>query len=312
MAIQRSSIKTQLPLPFRTLDGASLSADIVRIEMQYDDSSSSAGSCEMLLEVDGETCAAIVAQEWFHCFGSVRLNQATFEPDRPAELLVALRPAIVRGLVSQGLDAEDVLDALLPTDESEGSSLSKQLRQTESWLALELKQSVEQPDDADAGGRLTISLRTNWRETTARNSVSASSLYAQTQRYLEAKGLVVEPVNDELMRLRFYTDEAEWGSVIQVEEAARTIVLYSVFPTAIPSALREETALAFIGENYGSTSGSYEMDTEDGELRYRTTIALGAGRDLDVGLAAAALSDHLEVMKHFVPIVSDVIAQSGL
>ncbi|NBC68511.1 YbjN domain-containing protein [Paenibacillus sacheonensis] len=311
MAIQRSSVKTQLPLLFRTLDGASLSAVIVHIELHYDDSGSAAGSCEMLLEVDGETCAAIVAQEWFHCFGSVRLNQATFEPGRPAELLVALRPAIVRGLISQGMDAEDVLDALLPSGESAKSSLSVQLKQTESWLALELKQLVQQPEEGDENGRLTISLRTNWREKTAHDPVRATPLYAQMQRYLEAKALIVEPVNDELMRLRFYTDEAEWGSVIQVEEAARTIVLYSVFPTAIPSALREETALAFIGENYGSTSGSYEMDIEDGELRYRTTIALGAGQDLDVGLAAAALSDHLEVMKRFVPVVSEVIEQSG-
>ncbi|THF76868.1 type III secretion system chaperone family protein [Cohnella fermenti] len=320
MAIQHSTIKTSLPVRFLALDGSELRAVLNRIELRYDDAAPGdpIGSCELLLEVDEAARRAIAENEWFHLFRGVRLSEASFDPEHPARMTVSLRPALLRRLAAQGLDAEGVLDAFIPSNGA--APLSALLQQTESWLALELKQEVALPSELQDEGALSASLRTSWRDALggeggqlsphSSDSAAASSLYDQMLHYLEAKGLTVEPVNDSLMRMRFYTEEAEWGSVIQVDEDARLLVLYSVFPTAIPAPLREETALAFIGENYGSLLGSYEMDTSDGELRYRTTVP--ADRELNVSLVAAALSDHLKVMKHFVPIVASVIEESGL
>ncbi|MCY1460016.1 hypothetical protein D9M71_775370 [compost metagenome] len=98
--------------------------------------------------------------------------------------------------------------------------------------------------------------------------------------------------------------------MFHVDEAARLCLIYSVFPTAIPDPLREETALAFMGENYGSILGCYEMDHRDGELRYRSTLSFG--KTFDVSILAAALTDHLRVMEHFIPIVQEVLEQGTL
>ncbi|RUS45914.1 hypothetical protein [Cohnella sp. AR92] len=315
MANQRSTLNTKLPVQLLALDGTSIPATAIHIALQYQDS---VGSCEMTLEVGGATAQAILEQEWFHLFASARLDQASFEPDRPVRLLVSLRPAIVRKLAAQGLDAEDVFNALLPNADAAALPLSVPLKQAESWLAIELKQELALPEELTNEGTISIGLRTNWREKLAvgpglregSGTKSSVSLYAQMESYLSSKGLKAEPINEELMKLRFHAEEAEWGCVVQVDEDARLLVLYSVFPHAIPAPLREETALAFMGENYGSLLGNYEMDTEDGELRYRSTIP--AGPELDYGILSAVLAEHLNVMRHFIPIIADVSEQNGL
>lgn len=322
MPSHRSAIQTHLPVRFRTLNGDSLPAVLNRIELRYDadsadDPSDAVGACELLLDVDGDALQAILAEEWFHLFRGVRLDRATFDADGGARLLVALRPALLRRLASQALDAEDVFDALLPSADASAVPLSAALGQSESWMALELTQTVALPEALAADGTVAAKMRAGWRDVvggmpeakpTAEDA--APSLFDQVLGYLEAKQLAVEPAGDSHLRLRFHTDDAAWGSVVRVDEDARLVVLYSVFPTAIPAPLREETALAFIGEHYGSVLGCYEMDPNDGELRYRTAVTVEAW--LDPSRFAAALSEHLTVMKRFVPIVEEVVRESGL
>lgn len=329
MPSHRSAIQTNMPVRFRTLNGDALPAVVNRIELRYDAAPDSGrdrangspdviGSCELLLEVDGDALQAILAEEWFHLFRGVRQGRATFDADRGGRLLVALRPALLRRLAAQALDAEDVFDALLPSADANAVPLSVPLGQTESWMALELTQTIALPEELAAEGSVSTTMRTGWRDAafgTADANPSpdadvASSLYDQVLDYLEARQLAVEPSGDAHLRLRFHTDDAAWGSVIRVEEDARLVVLYSVFPAAIPAPLREETALAFIGEHYGSLLGCYEMDPNDGELRYRTAVTVESR--LDPSRFAAALSEHLAVMKRFVPIVEEVVRESGL
>lgn len=327
MPNQRSVIQTNLPVRFRTLSGDALSAVVSRIELRYDaadfgpgseDASPDVtGSCELLIEVGGETLQAIVREEWFHLFHNVRQGLATFEADRGAKLRLALRPAMLRKLATLELDAEDVLDALLPSADANSSPLSPALVQTESWLAIELKQTIGLPEELAAEGSLAATMRTEWREIVAGTTdadadekKASTSLYDQVMSYLEAKQLSVEPASESHLKLRFHTDDAEWGSVIRVDEEEMFVVLYSVFPVAIPAPLREESALAFMGEHYGNVLGCYEMDPGDGELRYRTSLQARTG--LDPSLFAAALSEHLTVMKRFVPIVEEVIRKNGL
>lgn len=322
MPSHRSAIQTNMPIRFRTLDGDLLSAVLNRIELRYDADSADdppyvGGACELLLDVDGDALQAILAEEWFHLFRGVRLDRATFDADGGARLLVALRPALLRRLASQASDAEDVFDALLPSADANAVPLSVPFGQSESWMALELTQAIALPDALASDGAVAAKMRAGWRDVVGGTPDAkpaaedvASSLYDQTLSYLEAKGLAVEPGGDSHLRLRFHTDDAAWGSVVEVNEDARLVVLYSVFPTAIPAPLREETALAFIGEHYGSVLGCYEMDPNDGELRYRSAVSVE--ERLDPSRFAAALSEHLTVMKRFVPIVEEVVRESGL
>lgn len=316
MSNQQSTITTELPIQLQTLTGSALFVIVKRITLQYDGESS---SCEMQLEISGETCQCILEDEWFHLFRSTRVNLATFEPDQPVQLLVALRPSITRQLAAQGLDAEDIFNELLPNTHS-AARLTVQLNHTECWIALELKQTVMLPNELEEG-TLNIKLRTSWSNELSVTPTSEGldqqhhdqqaiiPLREQITRYLEGLSLKVEQIDSELLRLPFHTDTTNWISLFRIDEASRLCVIYSIFPTMIPAYLREETALAFMAENYGSIMSSYEMDNEDGELRYRTTLTVG--KELDISLLAAALAEHLQVMEHFIPIIQDVLNQGS-
>lgn len=58
----------------------------------------------------------------------------------------------------------------------------------------------------------------------------------------------------------------------QEREEQQQIVFYSVFPVRVPGERMADVAEFIIRANYGMIIGNFEMDYNDGEIRYKTSV----------------------------------------
>jgi hypothetical protein len=71
-----------------------------------------------------------------------------------------------------------------------------------------------------------------------------------------------------------------WKFYAQVVDEQDLILLYSVCPLRVPPDRRFEVSQFLTGANYGLAAGNFELDFEDGEIRYKTALHLqGDGID---------------------------------
>lgn len=73
-----------------------------------------------------------------------------------------------------------------------------------------------------------------------------------------------------------------WLMYVQVVEEAALLAFYSVLPTPVPRARRAAVAEFLTRANYGLSLGNFEMDFDDGEVRAKVVLAVGAHPPDDV------------------------------
>jgi len=304
-----TQIKTDAPAEFAALSGETVAARLKRIVFRPQ---GGGAFCEISLEIGGDAAKNILENEWFHLFRGMMSELPAFDFEAPFELRAALRPGLAARILREGGDAETVLHALLPAGSGEGKAAGGDLRHTECWLALELVQRVELPEEL-AGGVLKQGIRTIWREQLGKAQSadqggpgpSPAPLVDQVEACLQDKQLKYERLDERLIRLRFHSERGEWVTLIRIEPEEEMVILYSVFPELVPEQLRPNFALRFMSENYELTAGSFEMDEEDGELRFRSALMCGGG--IDPGEFGAALTEQLTVMEHYLPVVAQML-----
>ena len=66
-----------------------------------------------------------------------------------------------------------------------------------------------------------------------------------------------------------------WWVHVWVREAEQQVLVYSVYPTLVPAARRDDVARFVHRANFGSILGNFELDLDAGEVRYKTSIEVG-------------------------------------
>jgi hypothetical protein len=72
------------------------------------------------------------------------------------------------------------------------------------------------------------------------------------------------------------TDDASWPLVVLADEEDQVVICYSVFPGRVPPGRRRAAAELLTRVNYGLAVGVFELDLDDGEVRLRTSLDVGA------------------------------------
>ncbi len=67
-------------------------------------------------------------------------------------------------------------------------------------------------------------------------------------------------------------DFLEWNVIVRVFNRTERVMIYSLFPEAVPPALRPRFCLLLTNINFGLLLGNFEMDLQDGELRFKTSM----------------------------------------
>lgn len=78
-------------------------------------------------------------------------------------------------------------------------------------------------------------------------------------------------------------ETGEWALSLRVIEDGRQVICYSFPELDVPADRREDIAILLTRINFGLVLGCFELDLDDGEVRYRTAL------DLEDTVATSAL-----------------------
>ncbi|HTT92021.1 MAG TPA: YbjN domain-containing protein [Acidimicrobiales bacterium] len=78
-----------------------------------------------------------------------------------------------------------------------------------------------------------------------------------------------------IVRMEFATDATEGTMFVQVFPDRRRVVTYAVLPERVPDDRRVPMAELLTRANSALSIGNFELNFEDGEVRFRTSLDLG-------------------------------------
>ena len=80
--------------------------------------------------------------------------------------------------------------------------------------------------------------------------------------------------HDDTITLRIFVkgQHAEWACMIRCFAQSQRLLVYSLYPKQVDEAQRRRISELICRINYGLILGNFEMDWDDGELRYKTSM----------------------------------------
>ena len=218
--------------------------------------------------IGAEEYERIDREELFHLEPLMRgPGGDSFEPDGDVQVEARLDPGLLAGVAALG---EDILQA--------GPAFAKlaagsPLLHTESWYALSVTKEVLR--DSEGG-----SLREGY-----------ATLYASSDRDLRMPMLAIaaggfedrdlewhETTDDEVIRADIAGENGTWACFVVAREKDSRCTIYSQAPWETPEELRHAMAELITRINFGLPLGNFEMDYNDGEVRFKTSIDVSGTR----------------------------------
>ncbi len=127
-------------------------------------------------------------------------------------------------------------------------------------------------------------------------------------RTLQASGLAVTE-HPELSTVSF-THEGEqrsWEVFCRARHPVPQVMVYSLHPWIVPADRRLAMMELLTRANYGLVIGNFELDPDDGELRFKTSIDFGSDR-LSGEVLARLIQHNVDAFEQYLPAVEAVIA----
>lgn len=75
-----------------------------------------------------------------------------------------------------------------------------------------------------------------------------------------------------ILTLNFKGDSGQWSCFVQARDESGLFAFYSICPTRAPEERRKDMCEYLTRANYNMVLGNFEMDMQDGEVRYKTSI----------------------------------------
>jgi hypothetical protein len=97
-----------------------------------------------------------------------------------------------------------------------------------------------------------------------------------------------------------------WKFYAQVVDAQKVILLFSVCPLRVPRERRSEASLFLTHANHGLVAGNFELDFDDGEIRYKTVLQSHDG-GIDRATLRSAVRANGLAMETYLPGIGAVI-----
>ncbi|MBD2541006.1 YbjN domain-containing protein [Coleofasciculus sp. FACHB-SPT36] len=119
--------------------------------------------------------------------------------------------------------------------------------------------------------------------------------------FFQKDGWQVEPdFNDWSLMTNFQGAHGQWRCYGVLQESPKQFVFYSICPIIVASENRLAMADFLTRANYNLLVGNFEMDFEDGEIRYKTSINF-EGSQLDHALLKQLAYINVVMMNQYLP-----------
>jgi hypothetical protein len=111
-----------------------------------------------------------------------------------------------------------------------------------------------------------------------------------------------------VLQMAYRGDNGSWNCFAQARESQTQFVFYSIYSTQAPADQRIAIAELITRANYGLTIGNFEMDFNDGEIRYKTSIDV-EGDILTTELIKQLVYANVTMMDQYFPGILAVIKE---
>ena len=108
------------------------------------------------------------------------------------------------------------------------------------------------------------------------------------------------------LRLGFQGENGQWSCYAQAREEQAQLLFYSLCPVKAPEDRRMAVAELLTRANYGLFIGNFELDMDDGEIRYKTGIDVKGDR-LSLALVRPLVYANVLMMDRYLPGIMSVI-----
>ena len=103
-----------------------------------------------------------------------------------------------------------------------------------------------------------------------------------------------------VLQMSVGTNDAKWDCFADVKESQRQFIFYSVVPFLADEETRSEVAEFITRANYGLILGNFEMDFDDGEIRFKSSIDVGSDPATAV-LVERVVDANVKAMAKYLP-----------
>ena len=111
-----------------------------------------------------------------------------------------------------------------------------------------------------------------------------------------------------ILTMGFKGDNGTWQCFAQAREEQKQFVFYSVLELMVPEDKRPAVAEFLTRANYGMIIGNFEMDFNDGEVRFKTSLDVRENEDkFCSGLIKRLVYVNVIMMDRYFPGVMQVI-----
>lgn len=131
--------------------------------------------------------------------------------------------------------------------------------------------------------------------------------YAALGEFLEADGWHPQAIAENFVyRSMFVGNNGEVTCFAQVRPDLEQFIFYVVMPVRVPEAMRVLMAEFLVRANYGLRIGNFEMDFEDGEVRYKSSVDF-EGISLSPVLIRNTMYPAVQTMDRYLPGILSVV-----
>ena len=139
------------------------------------------------------------------------------------------------------------------------------------------------------------------------DSAAGIRAFEAVGKFMEDDGWHPQALDDNYVyRAYFVGHNGEVTCFAQVRADLEQFIFYVVMPVRAPANMRLAVAEYITRANYGLRIGNFEMDFEDGEVRYKSSLDF-EGVDLTPGLIRNTVYPAVQTMDRYLPGVLSVI-----
>ena len=109
-----------------------------------------------------------------------------------------------------------------------------------------------------------------------------------------------------VLKLGYTGKTGNWTCYAQVRELDEQVLFYSICPLSVGPAKRLAVAEFLTRANYGLVIGNFEMDLEDGEIRYKTSLD-AESTELTTGMIRNAVYASVLMMDKYLPGILSIL-----
>lgn len=109
-----------------------------------------------------------------------------------------------------------------------------------------------------------------------------------------------------VLHMAYQGEHGLWNCYAQTRETEKQFIFYSIYPETVPEDKRLPLAELLTRLNYGLIIGNFELDLDDGEVRYKTSIDT-TGSALNFQLMKRLVYANIMIMDHYWPQIQAVI-----